>query len=211
MNLLRIRTEIRDEGVRSLLRRLEDRHSLNARIGLAAKARTRAHLAELALTKHGTATRLGAQPTGHFREAAESVNMAADAEGAELRISHRGGLTRAVRDVEIKPTGGRRFLTLPVHAAAYGRRVAEVERALGARLFRPYRKGAGKIRAKALAARAPGGGLVFLYALRESTFQDQQRDLLPSDEEYSLAAKEGAARWLRHAVALRGLPGEGGA
>lgn len=209
MNVLRIKTEIRDEGVRALLRRIEDRHSLNKRIGLAAKAKTREHLAGIARTRHGTARKLGAEPTGHFKEAAESINMVASADSAELRVSHRGGLSRAVRDVDIKPTGGRSFLTIAVHGAAYGKRVRELERALGRRLFRPYKKGAGKVRARALAATGGDGTLVFFYALAESVHQDQDRGLLPSDEDYAIAAKDGAIRWLKHVVLLRG--GEGAA
>ncbi len=204
MNVLRIKTEIRDEGVRALLRRIDDRTSLNKRIGLAAKAKTREHLAGIARTKHGTAQKLGAEPTGHFKDAAESINMSANADGAELRVSHRGGLSRAVRDVDIKPTGGRSFLTIPVHGAAYGKRVRELERSLGRRLFRPYKKGAGKVRARALAATGGDGKLVFFYALAGSVHQDQDRSLLPSDEEFSIAAKTGVARWLRHVVRLRG-------
>ncbi|HPA20754.1 MAG TPA: hypothetical protein PLU30_23605 [Verrucomicrobiae bacterium] len=209
MNLLRIKTEIRDEAARALIRGIDDRASLNKRIGLAAKALTREHLSKIAIEKHGTAQRLGAEPTGHFKEAAESINMAADADGAELRISHRGGLARAVRPVDIAPTGGRSFLTIPVHAAAYGRRVREFERNFGARLFRPYKKGAGKVRAKALAARGADKKLVFFYALRESVHQDQDRELLPSDDQYAIAAKEGVARWIGHVAWLRGIDAGG--
>lgn len=209
MNLLRIRTEIRDEAARSLIRKIDDRVSLNKRIGLAAKALTRQHLAKVALEKHGTATRLGAAPTGHFKEAAESINMAADEGGAELRISHRGGLARATRDVDIRPTGGRSFLTIPVHAAAYGRRVREFERNFGVRLFRPFKKGAGKVRARALAAADRDKKLVFFYALSPSVHQDQDRELLPSDEEYAIAAKEGVRRWIAHALFLAGVAGGG--
>lgn len=197
MNLLHLRTEINDPATLEVLRLLGDRKAeMNEYIGTEAAELTRSHLARIALEKHDTARRLGAAPTGHFKDAAESINLAADADAAELRISHRGGLTRAVRPVEIKPTGGREFLTLPVHGLAYGRRVAEVQREIGQRLFRPFRRGAARLRARALAMRAPEGGLVFLYALRESVYQDQDRELLPSDEEYSIAAKTGVRHFL---------------
>ncbi len=197
MNFLNLRTEIKDPATLQALRLLGDRRQeINEAVGTEAAELTRSHLARVALEKHGTANRLGAMPTGHFKDAAESINLAAGDDAAELRISHRGGLTRAVRDVEIKPTGGRQFLTLPVHGLAYGRRVAEVQREIGQRLFRPFRRGAGRVRARALAARATDGGLIFLYALRESVFQDQDRELLPSDEEYSVAAKTGIRHFL---------------
>ncbi len=197
MNLLHLRTEIRDPATLEALRLLGDRKAeINQFVGTEAAELTRSHLARIALEKHGTANRLGATPTGHFKDAAESVNLATDDAAAELRISHRGGLTRAVRPVEIKPTGGRQCLTLPVHGLAYGRRVAEVQREIGQRLFRPYRRGAGRVRSRALAMREPEGGLVFLYALREAVYQDQDRGPLPSDEEYSVAAKTGIRHFL---------------
>jgi len=210
VNLLRIKTEIRDEGVRRLIGRLEDRDVLNRKIGSNAKALTREHLAKIALARHDTAKKFGAAPTGHFKEAAESINLSADASGAELRISHRGGLARAVRDVDIKPTGGRKFLTIPITGAAYGKRVYELLRILGGRkLFRPYRKGAGKTRAMALAARMPDKTLHFFYALKESAHQPQDRTLLPSDEEYAISAKRAVEWFINRAVFLRGAAGEG--
>lgn len=199
MNLLSITIEVRGGATIELLRRLGSRRrELNEMIGEGAALITRTHLAQIAQTRHKTATALGANPTGHFKEAAESVNVAASGAGAELRISHRGGLTRAVRDVRILPTGGRRALTLPIHALAYGRRVKEVERELGQKLFRPYYDD-GK-RAGALAARAPGGELLWLYALRSSTFQKQDRSLLPSDEEYQVAGSRAITGFLEIAL-----------
>ncbi len=134
------------------------------------------YLTELANTRHDTAERLGAFPTGFWGSAAEGVERWSDGDGAHLAISHPG-IGRAGHDVTIEPTGGRQFLTIPVAAESYGKRASEIPG-----LFRPGDK-------HVLAVN--DNGLKILFALVESVTQKQDRTILPSDDQYTQAALVG--------------------
>jgi hypothetical protein len=66
-----------DAGSRELLAALEigpdERAAIHARIAAQAGALTRDYLIEMAQTRHDTARELGAEPTGFWAQAAESV------------------------------------------------------------------------------------------------------------------------------------------
>lgn len=103
-----------------------DSVQLSQAMGEGVKEKTREHLAELAGSRHTTADRLGASPTGHLAMAAravESASVSADAASASFSVRHPG-LGRAFHDVTITPGGGRQFLTIPLNAIAYGRRIS---------------------------------------------------------------------------------------
>jgi hypothetical protein len=154
------------------------------------------HVAVIAQTRHATANRLGASPTGHFAQAAEKISagsdLSADASGATLTISHVG-FTRAFRSVKIAPKTAK-SLAIPIHAMSYGKRAAELWDRLG--LFIP--KG-GRIIAATI-----GGVLTPMYVLVKSVTQKQDRSLLPSDAQFQAAAVVGAKGWLGMALSRGG-------
>lgn len=84
------------------------------------------HLTQLGNTRHGTAERLGASPTGFIANLAEnfdqSSTVSVDQDGVSISMRHPT-LVRAVRDVTILPK--KQFLTIPMNALAYGRRCGE--------------------------------------------------------------------------------------
>lgn len=84
---------------------------------------TRDHLIEQAKGRHKTANRLGAQPTDHLLLAAESQNLKgmSDAGGVTIGITSPG-IGRAFHPLDIKPSAGKKYLTIPATAEAYGRR-----------------------------------------------------------------------------------------
>lgn len=129
------------------------------------------HIHTLAYTRHGSAHRLGASPTGHYRE--EAVNLhSTDADSATVAVSIPG-IARAYRDIDIRPVRGN-ALTIPIHAWAYGKTVAEV-RDSGRDVFRPRKK-------DYLATLDEGGELVALYLLRKHVHQPRDSSLMPADE-----------------------------
>lgn len=89
-----------------------------------------------------------------------------------------------VRPVEKKA------LTIPLHPMAEGKFVRELERERGLDIFRPNKKGGGKMN---ILAAVVGGQLVALYALAKSATIKRDPQALPPDSEIS-AALSAAAR-----------------
>ena len=156
------------------------RTRLHEHMGLTVKERTVDHLTELAGSRHTTATRLGATPTGHLEQAARAVEnapLSADAESASFVIHHIG-MSRAFQDVTILPK--QQFLTIPLNRLAYGRRCGEFGK--GQVVFNPD-------------PTKPMPEGVAAYALVRSVTQKQDRSLLPSDAEWEAAAEQGARNY----------------
>jgi hypothetical protein len=165
------------------------RTELHGAMGEGVREETREHLQELALTRHTTAQRLGAEPTGHLGQAARAVEatpLTTDASGATMTINHPG-LTRAFRDVTIVPVNAQ-FLTIPINALAYGRRVGE----FGGRVVLLKEGGH---RETSERKRKPIPLDLPVYYLVRSVTQHQDRSLLPSDAEWEDAAREAGTRW----------------
>lgn len=187
-----LQIEVRDAGVDALLDKfmagLTDLQPLNEQVGLRGSELTRNHLVAIAQTRHATANRLGAVPTGHWAQAAEKTSFAADQEGAIISID-QPGIGRVAHDVTIVPEPPSKYLTLPAIAEAYGQRARRIPD-----LTLLIRFVDGRRRAVAL-ARVTGKGQekteTVFYWLVESVTQRQDRTLLPSDEEYRLATLAG--------------------
>jgi hypothetical protein len=78
---------------------------------------------------------------------------------------------------------------------------AHINRTRGIQLFRPRKKGGGKM--NVLAAVLDKGFLDILYVLRESVSIPQDRTLLPSDAELSEAATTGARAVMQALIGAR--------
>jgi hypothetical protein len=165
------------------------RTEMNAEMALGVREFTRNHLFKLSGERHATANRLGASPSGHLAQAVRAVEqgaIAADPAGATLTINHVG-LGRAFHDVTITPS--KKYLTLPIAAAAYNRRAGQLDH-----LFFFTSKGGNAF----LAQRDPTAkGIKLMYLLKRSVTQKQDRSLLPSDEEWSDAAAEIGRQWIQ--------------
>jgi hypothetical protein len=157
---------------------VEDRGFVNEFVGLHAATEVRDYLRDFAEVHHATANRLGAEPTNFWGQAAESTESASDASGATVTI-HSPGIGRVDHDVDIYPTGGKQWLTIPANAAAYGNRylVGTAERA------RFDKDG------NLLPPKNPGAPL---YVFVKQAHLKQDRALLPSDDALMAAAIEGA-------------------
>lgn len=157
---------------------------------------TRQHIGALSIRRHFTAQRLGATPTWHLEKAARTTVFSADANHGEVVIPSPG-FGRAFHDVTIVPRETE-WLTLPLHAAAYGKRAVEV-RSLGWMLFRPPEKGAKLTTAKGEKPRrysayknlimgVKDSEVTTLYLLKKQVHQRQDRSLLPSDRDMRMTA-----------------------
>lgn len=144
------------------------------------------HVGGLARTRHATANRLGATPTGHYRE--EAVNLtASDANSATVAVSIPG-IARAYRDITIRPKRAK-SLTIPIHAWAYGRTVREV-RDSGMPVF--------ELKGTDVLATARGGELINLYLLRKVVHQPRDRSLMPTAKRLEQAFGDGVLMAVEH-------------
>lgn len=189
-----------------LVNQLTDRTGLHQSIANAAENLTRDYLRGIAPSRHRTAERLGAQPTGHLERAAESVSSEHNAEEAVIGITSPG-ISRALADLTITPKNSK-YLTIPATAEAYGRRARSFND-LRLAVFGRDTLALVKAEQSSLADRsrsgfdyenrapmATAGRAPVYYWLVKSVELRQDRTLLPSDELYKAAAEEGAVRYL---------------
>jgi hypothetical protein len=177
--------------LQALLGGLRDRTRLHGMMGRQVAATTRDYLRGLAATRHATARRLGATPTGHLARAAESVTSTADNVDATVTITSPG-ISRARRDITITPRRGK-YLTIPAHPRTYGKRAGEFDDLK----FIPFRRtpalawveGTGRNRRTTIA-----------YWLKNSITQRQDSTLLPSAALITQSATEGAKDYLRRLI-----------
>lgn len=166
-------TPVVDRAVASLTRRTP----MHQRMAAAVAEKVREHLVTVSRERHATATRLGANQTHFWESAARGVAVGAvDESGGNVALKHPG-IARAFRDVEIKPGPGKKFLTIPLVAEAYGRRAADIWQEWG--LFIPRRKTGEK---GIIASKSPLGLVTPFYLLVKGVTQKQDRTLLPTDD-----------------------------
>jgi hypothetical protein len=178
------------------------RTKLNRAIGHHLLNLTRDHLTEIARSRHDTAQRLGARPSGHWAQAAEKARSSANAEAATVTIRHPG-ISRVGRDVTITPGEGKKFLAIPLIAAAYNQRAYRQKG-----LF-VLRSAEGALFLAKMSGRGKSADLEVWYLLVRSVKQKQDRSLLPSDEQYSQGALEATRDYV--AWLLNKASGAGGA
>ena len=179
-------------ALRAVLGLLADRTGLHDAIARRATTLTRDHLIRIASSRHATASRLGARPSGHWAQAAEKTTFSADSLAATITIA-QPGIGRAMHDVDIYPGAGAKCLTIPLIAEAYNLRAADVwesEQLVVAKSKQSGKAFAGK--------RLEDGSFQAWYLLVPSVHQHQDRTLLPSDDEYRVSALEGAHDYLSY-------------
>ncbi len=169
------------------------RAALHEAMGREVQKTTEAYLRDLAATRHGTASRLGAAPSGYLSQAAtkaaDPAALTANTDGATYTITHPA-LNRAFSEVTITPKNAK-SLAIPIHALAYNRRPSELASG-GHQLFIK--------RGRNILATRQGDSTLALYLLVRSVTQSQDRTLLPSDQDWASAAARGAAAFLHQAA-----------
>ena len=144
-------------------------------VGGAALAMTvRSHLRRTGASRHNTASRLGATPTGHILKGAARVTSFSTSDSAIVSVPI-AGISRAFQNLTIRAQRAN-ALTLPVAAASYGHRVREMAR-LGWTVFRPRGKDF------LMGTREGDKDAKLLYVLRKQVTIKQDRSLLPSNAE----------------------------
>ena len=144
------------------------------------------------LNQHATAQRLGARPTRHLARVARGIEAAADETAGVLLIPAASRLRAAFGPYVVTPGAGKKYLTIPVHPAAYGRRAGELENLIFLRTG-PNRT---PILARQAPSNRPGAGLETMYLLVRSARIPEDRTLLPWPE-IPLAAARAATAYIQ--------------
>jgi hypothetical protein len=144
------------------------------------------------LNQHATAQRLGARPTRHLARVARGIEAAADESAGILLIPAASRLRAAFGPYVIRPGAGKKYLTIPVHPAAYGRRAGEIP---GLVFIRTGANGT-PILARQAPSNRPGAGLEAMYVLVRSARIPEDRTLLPWPE-IPLAAARAATTYIQ--------------
>ncbi len=154
----------------------------------------RRHLRTISFQRHATAQSLGANPTGHYDVSRHPITPRVVGDVGEIEIQIPG-IGRARHDISLStPTsGGKRFYTIPQHAAAYGKTV-ETLRRRGWTIFRPGNK---KI---LLGYRRKGDKPVILFALAEKANLRKDPSLLPTDAAIGAEASKAMAGEVRRVM-----------
>lgn len=155
------------------------------------------HLRLLAETRHDTANKLGASPTGFLAQATDVAAAAdvisADSDSATLSMRHPA-IARAYRDIQIKPKNAK-ALAIPINAIAYGRYAREFQ---DQGLFRLGGRGADV--GKNILAMKSGDTVIPLFLLVRSVTQKRDPSLMPSNEQIAAAGARGLGRFVKHAL-----------
>jgi len=170
-----------------------ERRPLHAYMADEVATLARRHVSKL--HQHATAQALGARPTRHLSRAARGIEAAADEQAGSILIPAASRLRAAFGPYVIKPGAGKKYLTIPVHPAAYGKRAGEFPDLVF------IRTGPNKtpILARPASSRSGASGLETMYILVRSARIPEDKTLLPW-EEIPIAASRAAAAFIQQMI-----------
>jgi len=193
--VLDLRLGIDSKGLDRLVAAMSGPDRAKAMFGVseAMRRKTVSHLVSIAARRHGTAQRLGASPTNYLASAARLSYNSHTEDTATVEIP-KAGLRRAFRPLTIRPKTAK-ALAIPLNAISYGVRAADMRDNPGRYGF----SGTFVIPNTGLIAGKKKGGndITVLYALAMQAMIPQDRELLPSDQEYADTAKSAYVRAIK--------------
>lgn len=120
-------TDTSAESLQLIRRKLADKAGLHARMAGEAEKFIKTRGRATSAGEHRTATRLGATPSGHLEKAYQQIEGQSDATAASLLVPRATRLRAAFGAYVLTPGAGKTYLTIPVAAAAYGKRAGEID------------------------------------------------------------------------------------
>jgi len=180
------------KATRDIMSALTDRRALMAQVAVDSQQFLRKSL--ISDSRHATAMRLGAAPSGHRAKSAAGVEADSDNDSAFLRIPRNTGLGRAFHDMNIAPRSGKKYLTIPACAATYGKSARDFPQGV-------LKIGSYQGRFPALVYAADGKPAFWLV---KRVRQKQDRSLLPSDAEFGKVASRSATVFIDNLIAKGG-------
>ena len=169
----------------------EARKGWHATLGTIMRRVIQDHARAVWPTRHKTALRLGATPTGFLARGIDAINFTSEERKATVEITGTAAtaLARVDGPVTITPKG-KKWLTIPAAGEAYGKRAGEFS---GLSLIF---LGKGKMALGYGRKKGEQGPQKVLFWLRKSVTLPQDRTLLPTDETFSLAVQAAGEEWL---------------
>ena len=140
---------------------------------------------------HRSSRGLGARPTNHLLQAYKAIEGESSAAYAALLVPRSSRLRAAFGRYVITPQIGRKYLTIPVAAEAYGKRAGEFDDLVFLRV--------GPRKTPILARPDADGGVTTMYVLIRKAVIDEDQDLIPF-EELSEHAKDSVSGYLDDAL-----------
>lgn len=188
------------------------KESLKLRKGMAARLEdtTRSHIVQASRTRHKTALRLGAAPTGYLASLAETVEsfVSGNADGL-IRVTVYGNIfARVDGDVNVAPRQ-RQWLAIPNVKEAYARRPREIA-GLRFVLFKKDKLAALVTDLEGPPAPGKRQPLKVWYWLKKGVTLPQDRQLLPTEQDYLDAIEKAADDFLAALEASQSSFGSGG-
>ena len=190
--MISLRVQVTDTAtpkLAELTARLRDRQALHGAVAAKEEVMFREYLRGQASLRHKSARALDAQPTGEMERAAQSPEGTATSSGAQIALKPGHLFARTFQDVEIRPSGGKKYLTIPAATAAYGRRAGQFGGSL--RFLR-----VGPNKTPVLALDTGNSTLQTMYRLVARVRQKQDRTLLPPDADITQTAEEAAKDYI---------------
>lgn len=148
------------------------------------------HIRTIAAERHGTANRLGAKPTGHFKASDVLPTKVNESDNSVTVRVTTPGIVRAVRDVTILPKEAM-SLAIPLHSTAYGIQPRELNDRGEYEMFRIKKKDT-KEKSNILYRRGDDDELVPMYLLVRRVFQKKDESLMPTKTQMMEEAVAGA-------------------
>ena len=174
---MRIDLDISDSvgpALAAMERRLGDGQAIHTAIATAGEIFVKEFGRRTADQEHRSARRLGATPTGHLLRAYEATESAATGDAASLFFPRASRLRAAFGSYTLTPGNGKKYLTIPVAAEAYGKRAGEIT---GLEFMR-----VGPKKTPLLARPDADGGFTTFYLLVKSATIPEDRGLIPFDD-----------------------------
>lgn len=167
--------------------------SLKLRKGIAGRLEqtTRSHITKAALTRHKTATRLSAKPTGYLakKEGTVESQVTGNADGLIIVSVYGEIFARVDGPVSVKPRT-KKWLAIPATAESYGKRPREIDGLRFVLMKKGKLAALVRVETEKDADGKPKSEVVFW--LKKGVTLPQDRGLLPSEGQY-LEAMEKAA------------------
>lgn len=162
------------EELQDIRTRLADGGNIHAAMAGAAETFIKDFGKDAASRRHDSANRLGARPTGHLAKAYADIESKSDASEATLLLPRASRLRAAFGGYTARPTGGRKYLTIPVAAEAYGKRAGEIPGLVFMRV--------GPKKTPLLARPDADGGITTYYLLATKADIKEDPSLVPFDQ-----------------------------
>lgn len=197
-----------------LLPELTDPTEFHKFLALDVAEHTRRHIRLAARSRHTVSQRLGSAPTGYLTRAAETVESNGDRQGVELRVA--GAIFKRVSGPVLVRPRAKKYLTIPIHKDAVGRKAEELWWPKPAPK-RPPRPGSRRrliqglvfIRSRKgnllLARPMPDGSIIPYYSLKTSVILPQDPGLLPTGEQLGQVAEKTAQWYVNRRLRQAGL------